>query len=98
MFSKDISFFQIIWALIIYVAHVIIFPIRLLHSIFNRDKDDISTRPIVIIRRTFNPIIELFRHRGITYMDSLGYISKEIDDCGHYISLNNGITCRRHIC
>lgn len=24
-------------------------------------------------------------------MDSTGYISKEIDDCGHYISLNNGI-------
>ena len=48
---KDISFFQIIWTLIIYVVLVIIFPIRLLHSVFKRDKDGISTRPVVMIPR-----------------------------------------------
>lgn len=48
-----------------------------MHSVFNSDKNDISTRPIVIIRRTFNPIIELFRRREITYELNVRYDSED---------------------
>ncbi len=82
----------IIISLLVYTIMLIILPIRLLYDLFNwrRHKLYLDEGPMDAIRLTFNPIIEIFRCRGITFMDSFGYISKEIEGPGKYTRLFNG--------
>ena len=65
----------------------------MLYDVLNwkRHKLYLDEGPLEAIKLTFNPIIEIFRHRGTTYMDSFGDVYTVVEYPGSWIKLYNGL-------
>lgn len=81
------------WSIIIHFVSILILPFRLLYDVINwkRHKLYLDEGPLEAIKLAFNPIVEIFRHRGTTYMDSLGDVYTVVKHPGGWIELYNGL-------